>query len=106
MRTRATRRSTKIRQRLNQTFVTPIDRDDILELGSAMDDVIDLTEEAADYLGLYAIEAPMEQAQRLARILLDATASAAGGDAERSATSPMPRRRSTRSTGWRTRATA
>jgi len=63
----------EIRARLNQTFVTPIDREDILELGSAMDDVIDLTEETADYLGLYAIEAPMEQAQRLAGILLDAT---------------------------------
>ena len=56
----------EIRERLNQTFVTPIDREDILELGSALDDVIDFTEEAADYLVLYAIEAPMEQAQRLA----------------------------------------
>ena len=37
--------------RLNQTFVTPIDREDILELGSTLDDVIDLTEEVADYLG-------------------------------------------------------
>ena len=63
----------EIRARLNQTFVTPIDREDILELASAFDDVIDFTEETADYLGLYAIEAPMEQAQRLARILLDAT---------------------------------
>ncbi len=63
----------EIRARLNQTFVTPIDREDILELGSAFDDVIDFTEETADFLGLYAIEAPMEQAQRLARILLDAT---------------------------------
>ena len=63
----------EIRGRLNQTFVTPIDREDILELGSALDDVIDFTEETADYLGLYAIEAPMEQAQRLAKILLDAT---------------------------------
>jgi predicted phosphate transport protein (TIGR00153 family) len=62
-----------IRDRLNHTFVTPIDREDILELGSALDDVIDLTEETSDYLLLYGIEAPMEQAQRLARILLDAT---------------------------------
>ena len=30
--------------------MTPIDREDILELGSALDDVIDLTEETADYL--------------------------------------------------------
>ncbi|MBI5103631.1 MAG: DUF47 domain-containing protein [Solirubrobacterales bacterium] len=56
--------------RLNQTFVTPIDREDILELASALDDVVDETEEAADLMGLYRIEAPMEQAQRLAHILV------------------------------------
>jgi uncharacterized protein Yka (UPF0111/DUF47 family) len=59
-------------QRLNSTFVTPIDRDDILNLASGLDDVVDLTEEVADYLGLYRIEAPMEQAQRQAHILMEA----------------------------------
>ncbi len=59
--------------RLNQTFVTPIDREDILQLSSALDDIVDYTEEVADFLGLYKIEAPMEPAQRLARVLLDAT---------------------------------
>jgi predicted phosphate transport protein (TIGR00153 family) len=59
-------------QRLNSTFVTPIDREDILELASGLDDIVDLTEEVADYLGLYRIEAPMEQAQRLAHILMEA----------------------------------
>ncbi len=59
--------------RLNATFVTPIDREDILALASAMDDIVDYTEEAADYLGLYRIEAPMEQAQRLSHILVQAT---------------------------------
>jgi predicted phosphate transport protein (TIGR00153 family) len=59
-------------QRLNSTFVTPIDREDILALASGLDDVVDLTEEVADYLGLYKIEAPMEQAQRLAHILMEA----------------------------------
>ncbi len=59
--------------RLNQTFVTPIDREDILELASALDDVVDYTEEVADYMGLYRIEAPMEQAQRLAHILVQCT---------------------------------
>ena len=59
--------------RLNQTFVTPIDREDILALASALDDVIDLTEEVSDYLGLYRIEAPMEQSQRMAHILVQAT---------------------------------
>jgi uncharacterized protein len=59
--------------RLNQTFVTPIDREDILHLSSALDDIVDYTEEVADYLGLYKIEAPMAQAQRLAGVLRDAT---------------------------------
>jgi len=60
-------------QRINQTFVTPIDREDIYELASALDDIVDYTEEVADYLGLYKIEAPMEQSQRLAHILLQAS---------------------------------
>jgi uncharacterized protein len=59
--------------RLNQTFVTPIDREDIYELASGLDDIVDYTEEVADYMGLYKIEAPMEQGQRLAHILLQAS---------------------------------
>ncbi|HVS29027.1 MAG TPA: DUF47 family protein [Solirubrobacteraceae bacterium] len=64
--------------RLNQTFVTPIDRDDIYELASVLDDIVDYTEEVADYLGLYKIEAPMEQAQRLAEVLLQSCRQVAG----------------------------
>jgi predicted phosphate transport protein (TIGR00153 family) len=59
-------------QRLNSTFVTPIDREDIYALASALDDIVDYVEEVSDFLGLYRIEAPMEQAQQLARILHDA----------------------------------
>ena len=55
--------------RLNHTFVTPIDREDILALASGLDDIVDYTEEVADYLGLYGIEAPMDQAISLARVL-------------------------------------
>ena len=55
---------------LNETFVTPIDREDILVLASSLDDMVDYIEEAADYLGLYKIEAPMDQAQQLARVLV------------------------------------
>jgi uncharacterized protein Yka (UPF0111/DUF47 family) len=58
--------------RLNSTSVTPIDREDIFALASALDDVVDYTEEAADFMGLYNIEAPMEQAQQLAGVLEDA----------------------------------
>jgi predicted phosphate transport protein (TIGR00153 family) len=58
-------------QRLNSTFVTPIDGEDILALASGLDDIVDLTEEVSDYLGLYKIEAPMEQSLRLANILME-----------------------------------
>src|SRR5919112_4524929 len=60
-------------QRLNQTFVTPIDREDIFALASALDDIVDYTEEVADYVGLYKIEAPFEQAQQLATVLMQAS---------------------------------
>jgi predicted phosphate transport protein (TIGR00153 family) len=60
-------------QRTNNTFVTPIDREDILALAAALDDIVDYIEEVADFLGLYKIEAPMDDAQKLARVLLDAS---------------------------------
>jgi uncharacterized protein len=65
-------------QRLNSTFVTPIDREDIFALASGLDDIVDFIEEVADFLSLYRIEAPMEQAQQLARILLEASRQIAG----------------------------
>src|SRR3982074_2190836 len=58
--------------RLNHTFVTPIDREYLLALAAALDDIVDYTEEVADYLGLYKIEAPMDQAIKLAHVLLQA----------------------------------
>ena len=64
-------------QRLNQTFVTPFDREDIYALASALDDIVDFTEEVADFLVLYRIEAPMEQAQALARVLRQSAAAIA-----------------------------
>jgi predicted phosphate transport protein (TIGR00153 family) len=56
-------------QRLNSTFVTPIDREDIYALASALDDIVDFIEEVSDFLSLYRIEAPMDQATELASIL-------------------------------------
>src|SRR5919108_3534250 len=66
-------------QRLNSTFVTPIDREDIYGLATQMDDIVDYTEEAADFLGLYKIEAPMDQAQALTKVLVAACAQLAEG---------------------------
>jgi uncharacterized protein len=57
-------------QRLNTTFVTPIDREDIHTLATQMDDIVDYMEEVADFMGLYSIEAPMDQAQALAEVLV------------------------------------
>ncbi len=66
-------------QRLNSTFVTPIDREDIYGLATRMDDIVDFTEEAADFLGLYQIEAPMSQAQALTKVLVGACEQLAEG---------------------------
>jgi uncharacterized protein Yka (UPF0111/DUF47 family) len=66
-------------QRLNHTFVTPIDREDIYNLATQMDDIVDYAEEAADFLGLYKIEAPMSQAQALTQVLVGACEQLAEG---------------------------
>ena len=66
-----------ILHQLHSTRVTPIDREDIHALAGALDDVVDLTEETADVLGLYKIEAPMEQALELTAVLRDAGAGVA-----------------------------
>jgi uncharacterized protein len=56
--------------RLNTTFVTPIDREDIHGLATQMDDIVDYIEETADFMGLYKIEAPMDQAVELSEVLV------------------------------------
>ncbi|WP_029289741.1 DUF47 domain-containing protein [Cellulomonas sp. HZM] len=45
-----------IMRRLNQTFVTPFDRDDIYDLASALDDCMDYMDEAADLIVLYKVD--------------------------------------------------
>jgi uncharacterized protein len=60
-------------QRLNQTFVTPIDREDIYALASALDDIVDYIEEVSDFLIVYRIEAPNDRATEMAQILRHAT---------------------------------
>jgi len=51
-----------------------LDPADVHALTGALDDIVDYAEEAADQLGLYGVEAPMEQAQQLAETLVSATA--------------------------------
>jgi uncharacterized protein len=47
-----------------------LDAADVHALAGALDDVVDYAEEAADQLGLYGVEAPMEQAQQVADVLV------------------------------------
>ena len=60
-------------QRLNRTFVTPIDREDIHELLRSLDDVIDDIDASADMLRLYRIERVRPPARELARMVTAGT---------------------------------
>jgi predicted phosphate transport protein (TIGR00153 family) len=62
--------SHEIGQKVNSTFVTPIDREDIHALISRLDDVIDLIEEIADTCILYGITAPTPEAIELVAIIV------------------------------------
>lgn len=60
-------------ERLNRTFITPIDREDIHELAVRLDDIIDLIDTAVNRLVLYKVKEPIEDARLLARCLVHAT---------------------------------
>jgi uncharacterized protein len=60
--------------RLNQTFITPFDREDIHELASAIDDVLDLVEAVATRLVMYRIKQIRPGVVDLAKTVRDASA--------------------------------
>jgi uncharacterized protein Yka (UPF0111/DUF47 family) len=55
-----------------------LDPADVHALAGALDDIVDYAEEAADQLGLYGVEAPMEQAVQIADVLVDSSEHVAG----------------------------
>ena len=55
---------------LHKTFITPIDRDDIHQLITRMDDILDLLEDAAQTISLYDIKVITPEAKRLAELCL------------------------------------
>jgi uncharacterized protein Yka (UPF0111/DUF47 family) len=59
----------EIVRRLNVEPPKGVESADLYSLATQLDDIIDDIEEAADFMGLFAIEAPMEQAHVLATIL-------------------------------------
>jgi predicted phosphate transport protein (TIGR00153 family) len=63
-------------ERMNKTFITPFDREDIHTLISQIDDVADFIEGAADRILLYRVQASRPEAVALAEIIVQATAAA------------------------------
>ena len=53
---------------LHKTFITPIDRDDIHQLISKMDDILDLLEDSAQLMFLYGVREPTPETKKLADI--------------------------------------
>jgi predicted phosphate transport protein (TIGR00153 family) len=62
----------EVMRRLNTTFVTPLDREDIHQLASYLDDVLDHVDAAADLLVLHNIEKPLPEMRAQADLLLRA----------------------------------
>ncbi|HEY9857303.1 MAG TPA: DUF47 family protein [Stenomitos sp.] len=60
----------QIMDKLNRTFITPIDREDIHSLAFALDDIVDSIELVADRFLLYKIEKPTSMTLSLVRILV------------------------------------
>ena len=61
-----------IGRRLEETCVTPFDREEIHALISALDDILDLIEEVADTFVLYRIEAPTKMSVKQASLIVQA----------------------------------
>lgn len=57
---------------LNTQYVTPFDREDIYQLATVVDDVVDYLEEASDLLGLYGVEMPTRHAVEQCGIIVRA----------------------------------
>lgn len=57
---------------LNTQYLTPFDREDIYQLATEIDDVVDYLEEASDLLGLYGVEMPARHAVEQCGILVRA----------------------------------
>jgi predicted phosphate transport protein (TIGR00153 family) len=63
----------KITQKLNSSFITPIDREDIYLLVTELDDVIDMINDLARRLEIYSVAKPRPDAVELAKLLASAT---------------------------------
>lgn len=75
-------------RKLNKSFVTPFDREDIYALSSALDDILDLIDASAQRVVMYNVEKPTPEAKELAFLILkscqtiDKTVALLGGKLE------------------------
>ena len=63
----------ELMMKLNKTFITPMDREDIHSLGSALDDVLDLVDAAASRLVTYKVTSVTPGARQLSKVILHGT---------------------------------
>jgi hypothetical protein len=63
----------EIVKKLNTTFITPIDREDIHALATRLDDVLDYIEAAAERLVVYRIKEPTSACRAMADVILETT---------------------------------
>jgi len=63
----------EVYDKLNRTFITPFDREDIHELASELDDIVDILQSVATRMQLYYVDHITEELKRMAGILVDAT---------------------------------
>jgi len=55
--------------RLNRTFITPLDREDIYRMGTSLDDVLDLMEAATERFTLYKVTSLRPEAHQIAKVI-------------------------------------
>ncbi|MFA5975227.1 MAG: DUF47 domain-containing protein [Elusimicrobiota bacterium] len=63
----------EIIDKLNRTFITPLDREDIHALASEIDDVIDVLQATTDRMQLYRIESSSPHLTKMAEVIVSAT---------------------------------
>lgn len=74
--------SHEILRRIDRTFITPLDREDIHRLAVRLDDVIDLIDGTARRLDLYRLSEPTDYSRRMSAIVVRITSELAAGVAD------------------------
>lgn len=61
----------KIRNLLSETFITPLDREDIYELSAKLDDILDFIDKASERMIIYKIEKPTKTILEMSQVLVE-----------------------------------